>query len=147
MAEQHPLVGVGVLVFRNGKILFGKRLKKDHGHGFYAGPGGHLEFGESIEECAAREVLEETGMTITNVRPIALINFLIDKERHYVDIGTAADWVSGEAKLLEPDKCAGWDWYALDALPKPLWDQIPLYLESLKTGKLYHGTVHERVRP
>jgi ADP-ribose pyrophosphatase YjhB (NUDIX family) len=50
-----PLVGLGVLVVRDGKVLVGQR-RGSLGAGEYALPGGHLEHGEGFEECAAREV-------------------------------------------------------------------------------------------
>ncbi|MBU0929712.1 MAG: NUDIX domain-containing protein, partial [Nanoarchaeota archaeon] len=56
-------VGVGVYIIKDNKILFGKR-KGFHGSGTWCPPGGHLEFNESIEECAIREVMEETGIKI-----------------------------------------------------------------------------------
>ncbi|KAN0065133.1 hypothetical protein ACQY0O_001630 [Thecaphora frezii] len=57
-----PRVGVGVLVLNErGRILLGKRTGS-HGAGTLALPGGHLELHESFEECAVREVLEETGI-------------------------------------------------------------------------------------
>ena len=46
---ERPKVGVGVMVFKDGKILLAKR-KGSHGAGEYAFPGGHLEFGESFEQ-------------------------------------------------------------------------------------------------
>lgn len=58
-----PGLGVGVLVIENGRVLLGKR-KGSHGAGTWSAPGGHLEYGESIENCAEREVLEETGLRI-----------------------------------------------------------------------------------
>lgn len=54
-----PKVGVGIMVMKNGKVLLGKR-KGSHGTGKYAWPGGHMEHMESFEECAKREVREET---------------------------------------------------------------------------------------
>ena len=57
--EKRPKVGVGVFVFKDGKTLLGKR-KNAHGDGTWNPPGGHLEFNESIEQCAQREVLENT---------------------------------------------------------------------------------------
>ncbi|EPQ26980.1 uncharacterized protein PFL1_05615 [Pseudozyma flocculosa PF-1] len=57
-----PRVGVGVLVLNErGRILLGKRTGS-HGAGTLALPGGHLELHESFEDCAIREVLEETGI-------------------------------------------------------------------------------------
>ena len=64
-----PLVGVGVFIKRDGKYLLGKR-KGAHGAGQWSLPGGHLEGGESFEDCCIREVKEETGLDISNVRRI-----------------------------------------------------------------------------
>ncbi|EHY56511.1 hypothetical protein HRR83_002404 [Exophiala dermatitidis] len=47
------------------KFLLGRRLNS-HGSNTYALPGGHLEFGETFQECAAREVLEETGLVLNS---------------------------------------------------------------------------------
>ena len=56
---KRPLVGLGVLIFNeHNQILLGKRIAS-HGHSSWGPPGGHLEFGESFEECAAREIEEE----------------------------------------------------------------------------------------
>jgi 8-oxo-dGTP diphosphatase len=48
-----------------------------------------------------------------------------------------ADWDSSEPKVLEPEKCENWSWYDLDDLPKNLFYQMQLALESYKTGKNY----------
>lgn len=138
MNESRPKVGVGVLIFKEGKILLGKR-KNAHGAGEYAGPGGHLEFGETIEECAERETLEETGLKIKNVRFLAFSN-LLWPNRHYIDIGVAADWIEGEPKLCEPDKCESWAWYDPANLPENTFGGEKFYIEAVKTGKSYFGT-------
>ena len=65
--SSRPIVGVGVIVLRNGLVLLGERIGS-HGSGTWALPGGHLEFGETVEQCAAREVLEETGLKLQEVR-------------------------------------------------------------------------------
>ena len=61
--ESRPLVGVGVIIIKEGKILLAER-KGSHGQNTWASAGGHLVFGESLEECARREVLEEFGIHI-----------------------------------------------------------------------------------
>lgn len=62
-----PQVGVGVLILRDGKVLLGRR-KGSHGAGCWSAPGGHLEFGEAVEDCALREALEETGLALSELR-------------------------------------------------------------------------------
>lgn len=107
--SERPRVGVGVLVVRNDLILLGKRCGA-HVPGFYAAPGGHLEFGESFVQCAKREVLEETGLDATNVRFLMIGNYKFGS-KHYVDVDMLAECPDGEPTAMEPDKCAEWKWY------------------------------------
>ncbi|MBP9715336.1 MAG: NUDIX domain-containing protein [Candidatus Pacebacteria bacterium] len=134
--ELKPMVGVGVMVFKDGKILLGKRLGK-HGSGEYAVPGGHLDYMESFEECAKRETKEESGIEIKNIRFLNLFNLKDYAPKHYVSIGLIADWESGEPQVLEKDKIGDWAWYDIDDLPKPLFGSVSQYRESYKTGKNY----------
>lgn len=129
-------VGIGVAVFKNGKILLGKR-KGSHGQGEYASPGGHLDFGESFEECARRECLEEAGISIKNLQFMFVSNLRHYPGKHYVHIQLKAEWESGEPEVKEPDRCKSWGWYTMDNLPTPLFKTFPLLKKSLKTGKYY----------
>lgn len=117
--KARPKVGVGVYVFKEGKVLLGKR-KGAHGSGDWACPGGHLEFGESVEACAARELAEETGLKAISIQMGAFSNDVIDN-KHYITLFAVVDRFEGEPQLLEPNKCAGWQWFSLDALPSPLF--------------------------
>lgn len=118
----YPKVGVGVFVWKDGKFLMGKR-RGAHGHDTWSIPGGHLEFGESWEECAKREVLEESGMAITNVRFLAATNDLFpDHDRHYTTIWVYSDWESGQPKITEPDKWIEHRWETFQTLPSPLFE-------------------------
>jgi 8-oxo-dGTP diphosphatase len=125
-----PKVGVGVIVWRDSKILLGKR-KGAHGAGTYAFTGGHLEAGESIFECAKRETLEEAGIEIEDLRFLCVINTLAYAPKHYVDIGVTARWKSGELTIMEPDKVESWDWYDPQHLPAPLFHVVPNYMQAL----------------
>jgi 8-oxo-dGTP diphosphatase len=131
-AAARPLVGVCVVVVRprDGKILLGKR-KGSHGEGEYAAPGGHLKHGESFTECAAREVLEETGVQIDTLRFLRVLNCAAYAPKHYVDLAFAAEWKSGEPEIREPDKVERWDWYDLDDLPSPLFSMVPSAIAAL----------------
>lgn len=87
----------------------GKRLGS-HGHDTWSVPGGHLEFDETIAECAKREALEETGMRVDNVRTVAITEDRFpDHKKHYITIWVDTDWVSGEPTITEPDKWVGQD--------------------------------------
>lgn len=122
--EKHPRVGVGVCICRDGKVLLGKRIGS-HGAHTWSFPGGHLEFGESIEECARREVLEETGISLSNVRKGPYTNDFFEQEKkHYATLFVIADSPTGTPRIMEPEKCLEWKWFAWDALPHPLF--LPL---------------------
>lgn len=114
-----PRVGVGVIVLKDGKVLLGKR-KHSHGDGTWNFPGGHLEFGESLEDCAAREVFEESGISISSVKKGPYTNDYFETEnKHYITIFMVAECQTGEPQLMEPDKCEIWDWFDWDNLPTP----------------------------
>jgi 8-oxo-dGTP diphosphatase len=106
---------------KDDKILLGKRSNAI-GAGTWGLPGGKLEFGEDIIECAKREVFEETGLKIKNIRPGSYTNNYFPKdETHFVSIDVVADYDSGEVKIMEPNKCLEWKWFEWDKLPKPLF--------------------------
>jgi len=114
-----PAVGVSVIIVDGNRVLLGWRIA-GHGAGNWQFPGGHLEFGEAIEECARREVHEETGLTITRLRRGPYTNDLFAaEERHYVTLFMVADYAGGIPEVLEPTKCSHWAWFPWDALPEP----------------------------
>lgn len=118
---ERPKVGVGIYLVKNGEVLVGQRLNA-HGEGSWCFPGGHLEFGESWEDCAIREVAEETGLTIGNLAFAGVTNDIFQEEnKHYVTIYIRADWISGEPEVLEPNKMVRWRWANWDNLPQPLF--------------------------
>lgn len=129
-----PQVGIGVLVFKDGKLLLHRR-KGSLGNGEYSAIGGHLEFGESFVDGVKREAREEAGIEIDSVRFLNISNTITYQKKHYVDISLAADWKSGEPQVLEPEKCESWGWYNLDNLPKNLFSSLALAVEACKTGK------------
>jgi len=115
----HVRVGVGVFVLEssheiptNPRFLIGKR-KGPHGAGSLALPGGHLEFGETLEECAAREVMEETTLKVVNLRFLTATNDIMQADnKHYVTmflVGTREN-DKDQPHVMEPLKCEGWEW-------------------------------------
>ena len=121
MKEKRPKVGIGVFVIKDGEFLLGKR-KNAHGEGSWALPGGHLEFNEELEECSKREVMEETGVSIKNIRFGTITNDMFKEEgKHYITIYMISDYDSGDVKIMEPHKCERWGWFDFDSLPAPLF--------------------------
>lgn len=127
-------VGVGVIVMREGKVLLGKR-KGMHGEGSWCAPGGHLEYLEKVRDCAARELLEETGLIADEVELGPWGENVIDGDRHYITVYTFVRSYTGELQNLEPHKCAGWEWFALDELPSPLFPSLQNLLEIICSAK------------
>lgn len=126
-------VGVGIMLVRDGQVLLGRR-QGSHGAGEYAWPGGHLEFGETLEECVAREMCEETGLAVRPVRPVSLSN-VIKYGRHYIDIQYLVEYISGVPEVREPEKVESWDWYPLEDLPEPLFEFARRGLEGYLAGQ------------
>ena len=127
-------VGVGVLVVvvlpddhntddtSTPRVYCGIR-QGSHGAGTLALPGGHLEFGESWETCALREVEEEMHLSsdhLTTPQFGHVVNtILTEDEKHYVTLflmTTLTGYPTVQAVTAEPDKCQGWDLYSWNDL-------------------------------
>jgi 8-oxo-dGTP diphosphatase len=114
------LVGVNAIVVRNNKILLGKR-KNVVGDGKWGLPGGHMEHNESIQDAAARELMEETGMTATSWKFLNVMNDPEAAEKHFIHFSLLAQDTQGEPELKEPDVCHGWEWFDLGNLPENIF--------------------------
>jgi 8-oxo-dGTP diphosphatase len=95
-----PRVAVGAVVFKDSKVLLVRRAKAP-AQGLWAIPGGSVELGETLQQAAEREILEETGIKILAKKPACTFD-LIEKDNnndirfHYVIVDLVADYVSGE---------------------------------------------------
>ncbi|GIJ99709.1 hypothetical protein Aspvir_003711 [Aspergillus viridinutans] len=131
----NPRVGVAVVVLnKDGKIILGKR-KGSHGAGTWAFPGGHLEFGESFEACAVREVLEETGLSIHDVRFLTATNDVMEAEgKHYITVyvGAIVKEDNAQPQILEPEKCDEWRWISWEDVRS--WFEKQVQTEGMETS-------------
>ncbi len=135
--QKRPKACVGVMIFKDGKVLMGKR-RGSHGHGEYSFTGGHIEFEESFDDCAKRETKEEAGVEIKNIKFLCLANILKHENRQDMMLGLIADWKSGEPKTNENEKIEDWDWYDINNLPSPIFYPAEVMFDSYKTGKNYY---------
>jgi len=145
--EQQKRVGagIGVMILKNNKVLLGKRHpdpeKADsqlHGEGTWTMPGGKLDFGESFEEGAYREVLEETGIKL-NKNKLKLVSITNDRvtDVHFITIGLLCEDFEGEPKVMEPDEITEWKWFPLDNIPKPIFFPTEKILKNYTGKQIY----------
>lgn len=110
-------VGVAVMVWKEDLLLLIKR-GKEPGKGEWSPPGGRLEFRESFEDCAAREVHEETNVLVSDMRFIGVTNDLHpDPNRHGVTIWFEGKYQSGELKNNSPEEVDEIQWVRKDSIP------------------------------
>ena len=136
-------VGFGVMLMKEEKILLGRRHSDPnkanselHGEGTWTMPGGKLEFGESFEDGAKREVYEETGLQLNGVKIICVNN---DKNgyAHFITIGLFSDKFSGELQVMEPDEIVEWQWFGLDNLPVAFYFPSARIIENYRKKLFY----------
>lgn len=132
-------VGVGVVVKdKQGRILLGKRNKnkkydpkKLEAKWDWSLPGGGLEYGETFEECAIREVKEETNVDIKNPTLICTYND-VDERAHWVTIGMMATEYSGNPIANEPENYTEWAWFDLYKLPENIFSPSMKVIKKLR---------------
>lgn len=124
-------VGVAVFVHKNGKVLIMRR-QGSHGAGTWSVPGGHLEYGETVAECAVREVEEETGLRIKVSHSGAWTETVFQEEgKHYITLYVWAKDLGydEEPKIMEPNKCSELMWANPSTIPEPLFPPLRNYIE------------------
>lgn len=101
-----PVVGVGVVVLKGDEVLLIRRGRPPK-QGEWSIPGGRQEFGETVRECALREVLEETGITAGNPELVDVVD-LVRSSGHWTLVDFAADWIAGEPVAGDDAADAKW---------------------------------------
>ncbi|MFN7056380.1 NUDIX hydrolase [Hyphomonas sp.] len=131
-----PVPAVGVICFRGEDVLMIRRGTKPLA-GDWSIPGGRIEFGETAETAALRELAEETGVTARLVGLADVVDAIFTSRRngrvtrHYLLVDYAAVWVSGGARAGDDADHA--EWISPDALAGlPLWDETRRVIERAR---------------
>ncbi len=109
---KHPRVAVGAVVFKDDKVLLVLRGKPP-AENQWSIPGGCVELGETLQEAAEREILEETGIVIQAKAPVYTFDVIERDESghirfHYVIVDLAADYIRGEIKAGDDAVDVSW---------------------------------------
>jgi ADP-ribose pyrophosphatase len=116
-----PRVGVGVLlVDASGRVLLTLRNRAPEA-GCWSIVGGKLDFLETLEECAVREVREEVGVEVSIESLLCVTDHCLPAEgQHWVSPAYLAQIREGQAANREPDKTEAVQWFAISELPENL---------------------------
>lgn len=128
-----PPVGVATILVQDNKVLIAERLS-GHLQGVFATPGGHLEWMETFEACAVRELMEETGIKTTEDNcEVFGVDQRFSKEEDFccalVFVHVKA-WV-GDPLPMEPKKHGPWKWTPIVELPDHLLNSLQGKLHKL----------------
>ena len=121
-----PFVGVGVVVLKEENVLLIRRGRPPR-IGEWSLPGGAQSIGETVQETACREVLEETGVQIQQPQFLEVVDSIIRDEDqqvrfHYTLIDYWASWDSGIP--IGSDDAQDAEWISLDQLEElDLWSK------------------------
>lgn len=135
-------------VVKDGRILLGRK-KMGLGTGRWNGFGGKVEPGESIEEAAAREVREESGVSVADLKRHGVLEFYINEFPQDIEVHI---FMSGSLSgtTIETDEMQP-QWFALNQLPfDEMWEDdrywMPLFLDGKKFRGNFHFTADHRLR-
>jgi len=126
-----------LILIEDGKILLSRRFQTGYMDGHYSLPAGHVDEGETIEDCLVREVKEEIGITVKK-KDIKLVHVMHRKEKDIrLDFFYTTDGYTGTVKNMEPEKCDDLKWFELNKLPKNILLYIKQAIEKSQQQVLY----------
>lgn len=124
-------IGCRGIVVQNGKLLVSREEISD----YWMLPGGGLEGDETLAECCAREVLEETGYLIEPIREFLVMNEYYEEYRYISHFFVCKVVGTGEQKLTKAEQMRG-------LIPK--WVDIPFFADIVSKHQEYAATNEEK---
>lgn len=112
------ILGVGVVVIRDGRIALGRRLSP---RPCWSLPGGKIDPFEAVEQCGLRELYEETGLHGEGEAEILSVSNMRAPGLHTITFGVKFPECRGELSVREPDKFSAWEWFPVSELPEDLF--------------------------
>jgi nucleoside triphosphatase len=108
--QQYPEPTVGPLIFnKEGKLFL---MQSPKWHNLWVIPGGHIELGETMHQALKREVKEETGLEIYDVKYLCTLEFIFDpvfvKKKHFIFINFSAKTDSTDVRLNHEGSAYKW---------------------------------------
>ncbi|MBU1111748.1 MAG: NUDIX domain-containing protein [archaeon] len=139
----YPRVGVGVMVIRDNKILLGlrhsdpdKASSELHGEGTWSMPGGKVDWHQTIEESARRELEEETSLKANRMKLISVTDEIVH-DNHFVTNGFICTDFEGDVQVMEPDEIVEWRWFGLSELPQNLFPPCLKIVKNFFSNEIY----------
>ncbi|MCE4602582.1 MAG: NUDIX hydrolase, partial [Desulfurococcales archaeon] len=134
-----PVVGVGALVYRNGKVLLVRRANEP-GAGLWSLPGGVVKLGEPLLRAAIRELEEETGV---KGRPLGVVNVdeavIMDSggriKYNYILVTVLVEYLDGEPRPMSDAIDAGF-FKVQDALSLDLTESTRGLFDKISRGEV-----------
>jgi 8-oxo-dGTP diphosphatase len=113
--QQRPSIGVGAVVLRRTQdgfeVLLIRRGKPPRA-GEWSIPGGRQEWGETVRETAVREIMEETGVKVADLRLLDVVDGISRTggvvAGHWTLVDFRADWVEGDPRAGDDATDAKW---------------------------------------
>lgn len=125
------------LITENGKVLLGMK-KRGFGAGHWNGFGGKLQEGETIEQAAHREVQEEVGVTMLDMKEVGVLDFGFQNDPKVMEVHifrtTEFTGEPVETEEMRPE------WFDTDKIPyDEMWSDDKYWLPLLLQGKKFKG--------
>jgi len=137
--DKHIGLGTQIIVRNDkGEILLSKR-SKEIGFGEWELPGGHIEFGETFEQCVRRECQEELGIEVKVSKLISVApNFI--QGNHYIVFVFLANSFEGIPENKEPNVHSEMKWFPEDKLPENLFIASKHAFDNYSSGVMYKSS-------